>query len=616
MAADVEQHDEDVTTWEQAMRKMRDPTALDSDCRTTLLRWYQGVMTSTQVDDTGKGVNHSEPSTGWTLLYLASYFDKVECVLELLLLGADPLLRPTPTERNAIEIAEQEHRDGAILILRAANQPRKLHKWHTTRKLPRPVNFVAEEQKRERQEKLLSARSAKMAAELVGEENFAAMAARLFDKYDQDKSGSIETSEVREIFRELHIVLSEEETEALVMRYDADSSGHLDLEEFTKLAEEANFGSLGFEQKIRECFVKFDADKSGDIDIDELQAAFDDLQLDLTRNELEALIEQYDVDRSGVLDEREFMQLCKDAKEGFMASADDAALEGGTWSKKEHDAFLRGLKMFGENWRQVANHVKSRTAVQTRAHFTLMNKHLNRGTEESARRDLERQARIAAIQGAKEAKADMDEAAREAEEERLKAEAKARKIHDEQRRGHRRTEAILEAVFDAQRATYGRKFEPDEIDSWEEEAGFRVYLRQHNVKLGTRRPASPRTRERLRKEWQRDKNVYYGSRMKTFRKKLLSSLASDEFAKLPVWRLRPADGVEQLAPTGKTTQAEFLGALVLFGHGQNYEKLIFPGRKNTDPYGDPWDTAAVAEALELRAEKAAKRQAESGMDLF
>ena len=119
--------------------------------------------------------------------------------------------------------------------------------------------------------------------------------------------------------------------------------------------------------------------------MEELAAAFLDLKLDVSREEIEALIEQYDVDGSGELDENEFIALCKDAKEGYMATADDSIVEGGTWTKKEHDLFLRGMRQHGENWRKVAALVKTRTAVQTRAHYRLLESRRKRASFSSAR---------------------------------------------------------------------------------------------------------------------------------------------------------------------------------------------------------------------------------------
>ena len=40
----------------------------------------------------------------------------------------------------------------------------------------------------------------------------------------------------------------------------------------------------------------------------------------------------------------------------------------GRWTKEEHEAFLKALRMYGKEWKKVAAKVKTRTVVQTRTH--------------------------------------------------------------------------------------------------------------------------------------------------------------------------------------------------------------------------------------------------------
>lgn len=40
----------------------------------------------------------------------------------------------------------------------------------------------------------------------------------------------------------------------------------------------------------------------------------------------------------------------------------------GRWTKEEHEAFLKGLQLYGKEWKKVAAKVKTRTVVQTRTH--------------------------------------------------------------------------------------------------------------------------------------------------------------------------------------------------------------------------------------------------------
>ena len=40
----------------------------------------------------------------------------------------------------------------------------------------------------------------------------------------------------------------------------------------------------------------------------------------------------------------------------------------GRWNKAEHQAFLEGIKLYGKNWKIVAQHIGSRNSTQVRSH--------------------------------------------------------------------------------------------------------------------------------------------------------------------------------------------------------------------------------------------------------
>lgn len=45
-----------------------------------------------------------------------------------------------------------------------------------------------------------------------------------------------------------------------------------------------------------------------------------------------------------------------------------SAAKGGRWTSEEHAAFLQGIRLYGKDWRRVAQVVQTRSAVQTRTH--------------------------------------------------------------------------------------------------------------------------------------------------------------------------------------------------------------------------------------------------------
>lgn len=49
-------------------------------------------------------------------------------------------------------------------------------------------------------------------------------------------------------------------------------------------------------------------------------------------------------------------------------SADECTHSTGRWTDAEHEAFLRGLHLFGREWKKVAAHIPTRTSAQVRSH--------------------------------------------------------------------------------------------------------------------------------------------------------------------------------------------------------------------------------------------------------
>ena len=70
-------------TWEQVMAVLRDRNMPDSQCAEEVKEWYRGVLTSTKEDRQGKGIDYSD-NFGWTMMFMATYYDKPFTVLELL----------------------------------------------------------------------------------------------------------------------------------------------------------------------------------------------------------------------------------------------------------------------------------------------------------------------------------------------------------------------------------------------------------------------------------------------------------------------------------------------------------------------------------------------------
>jgi Ca2+-binding EF-hand superfamily protein len=152
---------------------------------------------------------------------------------------------------------------------------------------------------------------------------------RLFDTFDLDASGSISLNELRTALKNLGEYTDELKLLRLLQEADSDGSGDIDFAEFSNIvlslrtdAETSIFTQIikkhktmvqfcNFTRdkllKMRKEFDRFDADKSGQIDVKELEAALRNLGEYKNQKQVDEIMAQADVDKSGSI---EFVEFC------------------------------------------------------------------------------------------------------------------------------------------------------------------------------------------------------------------------------------------------------------------------------------------------------------------
>lgn len=154
--------------------------------------------------------------------------------------------------------------------------------------------------------------------------------AAMFARNDIDSSGGIDVGELHEALRELGLDADVDQTRAVMIKYDTDRSGTLELAEFRKLVAEATdptvtVGRLVEEpatpvaptapaapkpvtselsesemrEKLMAVFIEFDTDGSGEVSIEEMAAMTESLGLSVSDEELAAMMNEADEDASG-----------------------------------------------------------------------------------------------------------------------------------------------------------------------------------------------------------------------------------------------------------------------------------------------------------------------------
>ena len=159
----------------------------------------------------------------------------------------------------------------------------------------------------------------------VDEEDFVKLVVAAFKRFDDDKSGALELSEILEAFHTLPLKCTEDQVRAKFKEFDVDNSGGLDMEEFEtmmrQLREEQTTSRImdvsekEFDELCEVTFSRYDTDGSGGLELEEIVRAFQKLPLrETTEDEVRSRFTKHDVDRSGALDLDEFRDMMRELR--------------------------------------------------------------------------------------------------------------------------------------------------------------------------------------------------------------------------------------------------------------------------------------------------------------
>lgn len=130
-----------------------------------------------------------------------------------------------------------------------------------------------------------------------------------FDLFDSDKKKKLDYHEVKVALRALGF---DETTKAhvgeLMRDYDRQSTGFVEFEDFQELMT-AKYGAETPENLSRKAFKMFDDRGDGLVDLKSLRKVARELGEKLSDDELSAMIEEFDSDRDGAINEEDFFKI-------------------------------------------------------------------------------------------------------------------------------------------------------------------------------------------------------------------------------------------------------------------------------------------------------------------
>jgi len=131
-----------------------------------------------------------------------------------------------------------------------------------------------------------------------------------FDLFDTDKSGSIDYHELKVAMRALGFDVKKADVLKLMKEYDRNETGQIEYADFVDIMTQ-KMAERDPEEEIKKAFALFDEDGHGVISAKSLRRVARELGEVLSDEELQAMIDEFDKNQDGVIDQEEFMAIMK-----------------------------------------------------------------------------------------------------------------------------------------------------------------------------------------------------------------------------------------------------------------------------------------------------------------
>lgn len=131
---------------------------------------------------------------------------------------------------------------------------------------------------------------------------------KYFQSADISQDGKISIKELGPAMEAVGVKLRADDVHKTIEAYDRDGSGDLNVEEFKEMMSDI-MGLNSAYEKAYEVFKDFDGDNDGIITREEIKGACEKIGSKMSEQEFAALIDQWDVDKSGEINFDEFARV-------------------------------------------------------------------------------------------------------------------------------------------------------------------------------------------------------------------------------------------------------------------------------------------------------------------
>ncbi|KAJ3218232.1 Calcium-binding component of the spindle pole body (SPB) half-bridge [Dinochytrium kinnereticum] len=135
-----------------------------------------------------------------------------------------------------------------------------------------------------------------------------------FDLFDTDKDSALDYHELKVAMRALGFDVKKAEVLKILREYDKNGQGLIEFEDFNKVMTEKILDRDPLEE-IRKAFQLFDDDGTGKITLRNLRRVAKEIGENMDDEELQAMIDEFDLDQDGEINEQEFISIMTDSND-------------------------------------------------------------------------------------------------------------------------------------------------------------------------------------------------------------------------------------------------------------------------------------------------------------
>ncbi|KAI8613918.1 hypothetical protein BC830DRAFT_1066068 [Chytriomyces sp. MP71] len=133
-----------------------------------------------------------------------------------------------------------------------------------------------------------------------------------FELFDTDKDGALDYHELKVAMRALGFDVKKAEVLKILREFDKEGHGLIEYADFAKVMTERILDRDPLDE-IKKAFQLFDDDGTGKISVRNLRRVAKEIGENLDDEELQAMIDEFDLDQDGEINEQEFIAIMTDS---------------------------------------------------------------------------------------------------------------------------------------------------------------------------------------------------------------------------------------------------------------------------------------------------------------